>query len=135
MIKKTAIEYLFKIMHDRHIDMWEELFQTGRLKKKTTVILEDFPRTKNDCFACEFVERMKLISGRSFPKCHKVCPITWVPEKDLKKFNGLACEHPNSPYKKWSDSKTIYRAKRRDFAKEILELTWKNKFLKLINLS
>lgn len=135
MIRKNTIEHLFKTMQDRHKEMWEELIETGRLKKKTTIVLGDFPKTKNDCFACEFVERMRLITGKPFEKCQKVCPITWVPKKDLVKFEGLACEHPNSPYKKWSDSKTINRTKRRDYAKIILNLKWTNKFLRLIHLS
>jgi len=133
MIKKERIEYLFKQMHNRYIEMWNELILYGDLRADTTMIIKDYPNTKNYSFSCEFIERMRKITGNAYTECWKVCPITWVRTKKID--DHMACESPSSLYLEWENTTDLERKKRRELATKIRDLKWTNKFTDLINIS
>jgi hypothetical protein len=128
MIHYEIIEKLSKKMHSRHIELWAELEESGGSRKKDTAILKDYPTTKNDCFACEFIERIRKISGKLIPDCSKYCPIVWIPPDCKKHLIGRACEQPKSPYVKWADLTELHRVEKKKIAGFIKEMKWTNKF-------
>lgn len=133
MIKKEKINQLSKDMHDLHIEMWDELALYGDLRADKTMVIEDYPNTKNYSFACEFVERMRKITGNLFIDCYKVCPITWV-NIDQETKRHTTCENPSSLYLEWENTTDIERKKRKELAIKIRDLNWTNKFTDVINI-
>ena len=125
MIKKEKIDQLSKDMHNLHIEMWDELALYGDLRADKTMVIEDYPNTKNYSFACEFVERMRKITGHPYSDCYKVCPITWVLTETKK---HTTCENPGSLYLEWENTTDLERKKRKELAIKIRDLNWTNKF-------
>ena len=109
---------LYQLCHD----MWSWLAKTGSTKD---IWEREFPKqaaildAHATCAACKMDYYTSTIYHAVIRRCCQFCPIQWTP-------NHQNCEHPDSPYTKWSYSYTT--DERKTHASEVLHLvetTWR----------
>jgi hypothetical protein len=105
--------------------MWGWLAETGNKSKRNWPGFNQIKsQPSNECFACEYVEKVAGDYNYSLDRCRLFCPIDWGSTE-----KGSVCEGEGSPYLEWwiNCIKGGNIKQRREWAAKIRDLPWKDK--------